>query len=62
MDESLDDYLSVEELQGDNQYFCETCNGRVDATRSIKLQTLPNVLNLQLKRYDFLPKVCMMRD
>ncbi|KAK9289140.1 hypothetical protein L1049_017613 [Liquidambar formosana] len=56
LDESLDDYLSVEELCGDNQYFCESCMTRVDATRSIKLRTLPAVLNFQLKRCVFLPK------
>ena len=57
LDESLDDYLTIEELHGDNQYFCESCRTRVDATRSIKLRTLPEVLNFQLKRYVFLPKV-----
>lgn len=56
LDESLDDYLSMENLDGDNQYFCESCGKRVDATRSIKLQSLPSVLNFQLKRYVFLPK------
>lgn len=55
--ESLDDYLNVEELNGDNQYFCESCRERVDATRSIKLRSLPEVLNIQLKRCVFLPKV-----
>lgn len=57
LDGSLDDYLTVEELHGDNQYFCESCKTRVDATRSIKLRTLPDVLNFQLKRCVFLPKV-----
>ncbi|XAR57648.1 Ubiquitinyl hydrolase 1 [Bertholletia excelsa] len=56
LDESLDDYLSVEKLQGDNQYYCESCAIRVDATRSIKLRSLPAVLNFQLKRCVFLPK------
>ncbi|OAY70810.1 Ubiquitin carboxyl-terminal hydrolase 26 [Ananas comosus] len=56
LDESLDDYLSVEELRGENQYFCESCGKRVDATRCIKLRSLPSVLNFQLKRYVFLPK------
>ncbi|KAF8390816.1 hypothetical protein HHK36_023115 [Tetracentron sinense] len=56
LDESLDDYLSMEELHGENQYFCESCGTRVDATRCIKLRTLPDVLNLQLKRCVFLPK------
>lgn len=59
LDESLDDYLSVEELHGDNQYFCESCKTRVDATRSIKLRALPDVLNFQLKRCVFLPKVVL---
>ncbi|KAL5098661.1 hypothetical protein RYX36_002988 [Vicia faba] len=57
LDESLDDYLTVEELHGDNQYFCESCNTRVDATHNIELCTLPNVLNFQLKRCVFLLKV-----
>ncbi|KAI8561630.1 hypothetical protein RHMOL_Rhmol04G0355400 [Rhododendron molle] len=56
LDESLDDYLSVEKLQGDNQYYCQSCAARVDATRSIKLRSLPTVLNFQLKRCVFLPK------
>ncbi|KAG2699923.1 hypothetical protein I3760_07G211200 [Carya illinoinensis] len=61
LDESLDDYLSVEELHGDNQYFCASCNNRVDATRSIKLRSLPAVLNFQLKRCVFLPKTTMKK-
>ncbi|KAK4348873.1 hypothetical protein RND71_031628 [Anisodus tanguticus] len=55
LEESLDDYLNVEELQGDNQYYCDSCATRVDATRSIKLRSLPAVLNFQLKRCIFLP-------
>lgn len=60
LDDSLDDYLSVEELQGDNQYYCDSCATRVDATRSIKLRSLPAVLNFQLKRCIFLPNVCIL--
>ncbi|KAL6523117.1 Ubiquitin carboxyl-terminal hydrolase 26 [Orobanche hederae] len=55
LDESLDDYLSIEELQGDNQYYCDVCATRADATRSIQLRSLPSVLNFQLKRCVFLP-------
>ncbi|RDX81132.1 Ubiquitin carboxyl-terminal hydrolase 26, partial [Mucuna pruriens] len=61
LDKSLDDYLAIEELHGDNQYFCESCKTRVDATRSIKLCTLPDVLNFQLKRYVFLPQNTMRK-
>jgi hypothetical protein len=57
LDESLDQYLSVEQLHGENQYNCELCKSRVDATHRIRLRTLPDVLNFQLKRYEFLPKV-----
>ncbi|KAI3852486.1 hypothetical protein MKW98_009187 [Papaver atlanticum] len=56
LDESLDDYLSMEKLSGDNQYSCVPCGIQVDATRWIKLRTLPDVLNFQLKRCIFLPK------
>ncbi|CAK7346948.1 unnamed protein product [Dovyalis caffra] len=56
LDESLDQYFSVEQLHGENQYDCELCKSRVDATHRIKLRTLPDVLNFQLKRYEFLPK------
>jgi ubiquitin C-terminal hydrolase len=56
----LDDYLSIEHLQGENQYFCESCKARVDATRCIKLRTLPPVLNFQLKRCVFLAKVMLV--
>ncbi|KAL1195061.1 Ubiquitin carboxyl-terminal hydrolase 26 [Cardamine amara subsp. amara] len=56
LDASLNDYLSLEQLDGDNQYFCGSCNARVDATRCIKLRTLPPVITFQLKRCVFLPK------
>ncbi|KAL2521363.1 Ubiquitin carboxyl-terminal hydrolase 26 [Forsythia ovata] len=61
LDESLDDYLSIEELEGDNQYLCEACVTRVNATRSIKLRSLPAVLNFQLKRCVFLPNTTMKK-
>ncbi|KAG5393767.1 hypothetical protein IGI04_023730 [Brassica rapa subsp. trilocularis] len=56
LDDSLSDYLSLEHLNGDNQYFCASCHARVDATRCIKLRTLPPVITFQLKRCVFLPK------
>ncbi|OQU79121.1 hypothetical protein SORBI_3008G098300 [Sorghum bicolor] len=56
LEESLNDYFSEEALDGENQYFCESCQKRVDATRCIKLRSLPPVVNFQLKRYVFLPK------
>jgi ubiquitin carboxyl-terminal hydrolase 48 len=40
-------------MDGDNQYFCSTCDKKCDATRSPKFENLPPVLNLQLNRYVF---------
>ncbi|KAH9545308.1 hypothetical protein CY35_12G041600 [Sphagnum magellanicum] len=53
LEESLNDYLSEEELQGENQWLCEGCQMRVDATHCTKLHFLPPVLNFQLKRFVF---------
>ncbi|KAK6923666.1 Peptidase C19, ubiquitin carboxyl-terminal hydrolase [Dillenia turbinata] len=61
LEESLDDYLNVEELHGDNQYYCESCGTRVDATRRIMLRSLPHVLNFQLKRCIFHSKTTMKK-
>ena len=49
----LNDYLSKEVLDGSNQYFCENCGEKRDATRCVKLKKLPPVLNLSLSRYIF---------
>ena len=49
----LEQYLCAEMLDGDNQYFCSTCNCKRDARRSMKLTELPPVLNVQLSRYVF---------
>ncbi|KAL5698626.1 ubiquitinyl hydrolase 1 [Ranunculus cassubicifolius] len=59
--DSLEDYFSVEDLCGDNQYFCESCASRADARRCIKLRSLPAFLNFQLKRCVFLPKTTMKK-
>ncbi|XP_062216540.1 ubiquitin carboxyl-terminal hydrolase 26-like isoform X2 [Phragmites australis] len=56
LEESMNDYFSEEALDGENQYFCESCQKRVDATHWIKVRSLPPVVNFQLKRYVFLPK------
>ncbi|PVD36729.1 hypothetical protein C0Q70_03716 [Pomacea canaliculata] len=42
-----------EKLEGENQYMCDTCSSKQNAVRSIRLQTLPPVLNLQLLRFVF---------
>jgi ubiquitin C-terminal hydrolase len=50
----LDSYLSTKELlTGDNQYACDLCKTKCDASREIHLRSVPPVLNLQLSRYIF---------
>lgn len=45
--------LQEENLDGENRYFCESCQGKQSATRRIKLNSLPPTLNLQLMRFIF---------
>lgn len=40
-------------LEGDNQYHCEFCATKVDATRQMVLRKLPPYLCLQLQRFVF---------
>ena len=49
----LYDFLKQEKLEGDNQYYCNGCESKQDATRCVRLSQLPPVLNLQLNRFIF---------
>ncbi len=53
LSDCLKDYTKEEKLEGDNQYFCEGCNTKRDATRCVRLLELPPVLNMQLNRFIF---------
>lgn len=46
-------HLQEEKLDGENRYFCESCQSKQNATRRIKLNSLPPTLNLQLMRFVF---------
>jgi hypothetical protein len=46
-------YLGEERLEGDNQYQCDLCGHRTDATRRMRLHALPPYLCFQLKRFVF---------
>ena len=48
-------FIKPEKLEGDNQYFCEKCNKKVNAEKYISFEYLPKILFLQLGRfyYDF---------
>lgn len=51
--EALSRFVQPELLEGDNQYLCTKCNKKVDAKKGLKLVTVPYLLMLQLKRFDF---------
>jgi len=48
---AIENYLKPELLSGSNQYFCETCNKKVDADRGVKLTKLPPLFDIQLSRF-----------
>ena len=51
--DSLNEFLTVEHLDGDNQYRCETCCSLQDATRAVQIKRVPKYLVCQLKRFVF---------
>jgi len=52
LDESLNELLSEENLVGDNQYMSQNY-GKIDATKSVRIKSIPEVLVLQLKRFEY---------
>ena len=48
-------FIKPEKLEGDNKYFCEKCNKKVDAEKFSQFTFFPKILFLQLGRfyYDF---------
>ncbi|XP_060115140.1 ubiquitin carboxyl-terminal hydrolase 48 [Heteronotia binoei] len=53
LSDCITEFLKEEKLEGDNRYFCETCQSKQNATRRIRLLSLPGTLNLQLMRFVF---------
>jgi hypothetical protein len=48
--------LIDERLEGDNQYHCQSCGVKRDATRSAAITSLPPILHFSLLRFVFDPK------
>ncbi|KAL1529894.1 hypothetical protein AB1Y20_000822 [Prymnesium parvum] len=46
----LDELVAAHDLQGDCQYHCDTCGGKQDATREVRLARPPQALLLLLNR------------
>ena len=53
VDEALADFVKPETLDGNNQYHCQKCQAKRDAEKGLKIKKLPNLLTIQLKRFDF---------
>ncbi|KAK3819643.1 MAG: ubiquitin carboxyl-terminal hydrolase 5 [Benniella sp.] len=50
--DSFNDYIAVETLDGDNKYHAEG-HGLQDARKGVIFETLPPILHLQLKRFEY---------
>lgn len=48
----LDNYCFKELLNGEDMYNCEKCKSKVEATKMLKIWTIPKVMIIQLKRFD----------
>ena len=53
LSQSLDSMCAKERLDGDNQYFCETCNAKSDADRGTAFGKLPPILTFYLARFNY---------
>lgn len=52
LDESFRDYIQVETMDGENRYFAEGY-GLQDAKKGVIFESFPQVLHLQLKRFEY---------
>jgi ubiquitin carboxyl-terminal hydrolase 7 len=51
--DSFQDYIQVEKLDGENQYFAGDEYKLQDANKGVIFQSFPDVLHLQLKRFEY---------
>jgi ubiquitin carboxyl-terminal hydrolase 7 len=52
LDDSFKDYVQVETMEGENKYFAEGY-GLQDAKKGVIFESFPQVLHLQLKRFEY---------
>ena len=53
LEEALTAFLQPETLEGDNAYFCEACACKQPALKGTRFLSLPPILCVGLKRFDF---------
>lgn len=51
--ESLDSFVEGEMLEGDNAYYCEKCEKKVNTLKRCCIKRMPNVMFMVLKRFEF---------
>lgn len=51
--EALELFIQGEMLEGDNAYYCERCDKKIDTLKRCCIKKLPNMLILSLKRFEF---------
>ncbi|CAK0785581.1 hypothetical protein CVIRNUC_008791 [Coccomyxa viridis] len=57
----LKNFSEMEELNGEDRFFCDACKGLQDAERTMKIKALPRVLCLHLKRFKYIEQQDRMR-
>ncbi len=53
LQESLDQFVKGELLDGDNAYFCEKCGAKRNTIKRLCVRKLPQTLVIQLKRFNY---------
>jgi ubiquitin C-terminal hydrolase len=51
--EGMNTFISGDMLEGENSYFCEKCDKKVDALKRTCIKRLPRYLTIALKRFEF---------
>ena len=53
LDDSLEQFVKGELLEGDNAYLCEECDEKRTTLKRLCIKTLPKTLVIHLKRFDY---------
>ena len=55
LEDCFSNFVTPETLNEDNQIQCESCNQKSDALKGLKIDSVPQILTLQLKRFTYDP-------
>ena len=51
LQEGLETFIQGDMLEGENAYYCEKCDKKIDTLKRTSLKTLPKYLMIPLKRF-----------